>query len=179
MIPSTIRTGLVGEVEESTEHTDTIIALMRVFMKDAIVVAGRYTCAQGRNSVSGVDMQRALKYCARTFFQRDDNDMADVVRREQEEMQNENTDEESTDGERETDEGEGSTDGERETDEDAESTDENKGDGEEDTYAGVPDPSDVQLARNVDTVVHHWDAWRPDDPVHALIKHAIDNTPVQ
>lgn len=169
MIPSNIRTGLVGEVEESTEHTDTVIALMRVFMKDAIVVAGRYTCAQGRNSVSGVDMQRALKYCARTFFQRDDNDLADVVRREQEEMQNESTDEEdeSTDG----DEGE--------TDEDAESTDESEGEGEEDTYGGVPDPSDVQLARNVDTVVQHWEAWQPDDPVHALIKRAIDNTPVQ
>lgn len=169
MIPSTIRTGLVGDVEESTEHTNTVIALMRVFMKDAIVVAGRYTCAQGRNSVSGVDMQRALKYCARTFFQRDDNDLADVVRREQEEMQNESTDQEdeSTDG----DEGM--------TDEDAESTDESEGEGEEDTYAGVPDPSDVQLARNVDTVVQHWDAWQPDDPVHALIKRAIDNTPVQ
>lgn len=169
MIPSTIRTGLVGEVEESSEHTETVIALMRVFMKDAIVVAGRYTCAQGRNSVSGVDMQRALKYCARTFFQRDDNELADVVRREQEEMQNESTDQEdeSTDG----DEGE--------TDEDAESTDESEGEGEEDTYTGVPDPSDVQLARNVDTVVQHWDAWQPDDPVHALIKRAIDNTPVQ
>lgn len=162
MIPSTIRSGLVGEVEESTEHTDTVIALMRVFMKDAIVVAGRYTCAQGRNSVSGVDMQRALKYCARTFFQRDDNDLANVVRREQEEMQNESTDEE-----------------EESTDEDAESAVESEGEGEEDTYTGVPDPSDVQLARNVDTVVQHWDAWTPEDPVYALIKRAIDNTPVQ
>ena len=168
MIPSTIRTGLVGEVNESTEHTNTVIALMRVFMKDAIVVAGRYTCAQGRNSVSGVDMQRALKYCARTFFQRDDTDLADVVRREQEEMQNESTGEDDE-----------STDGEGETDEDAESTDDSDGDGEEDTYTGVPEPSDVQLARNVDTVVQHWEAWQPDDPVHALIKRAIDNTPVQ
>lgn len=162
MIPSTIRTGLVGDVEESTDDTNTVIALMRVFMKDAIVVAGRYTCAQGRNSVSGADMQCALKYCARTFFQRDDNDLADVVRREQEEMQNESTDEED-----------------ESTDEEDESTDESEGEGEEETYAGVPDPSDVQLARNVDAVLQHWDAWQPDDPVHALIKRAIDNTPVQ
>lgn len=173
MVPSTIRTGFVGEVEESTEeHTNTVIALMRVFMKDAIMVAGRYTCAQGRNSVSGEDMQRALKYCARTFFQRDDNDLADVVRREQEEMQNESTDEEAE-----------STDEEDATDEDVDSTEESDGEGEgdgenEETYTGVPDPSDVQLARNVDTVVQHWNAWNPDDPVHALIKRAIDNTPV-
>jgi len=162
MIPSTIRTGLVGEVEEGTEHTDTVIALMRVFMKDAIVVAGRYTCAQGRNSVSGADMQRTLKYCARTFFQRDDNDLADVVRREQEEMQNESTDEE-----------------EESEDDDDDATDEEDEGEEDETYTGVPEPSDVQLARNVDTVVQHWDAWHPEDPVHVLIKRAIDNTPVQ
>ena len=136
---------------------DTVIALMRAFMKDAIVVAGRYTRAQGRNSVSGVDMQCALKYCARTFFQRDDYDLADVVRREHEELQ----------GESSTDEQEESTG----------DTEEETGDGE--TYTGVPEPSDVQLARNVDTVVQHWGAWQPDDPVHALIKRAIDNTPVQ
>ena len=164
MIPASIRTGLVGEVEESTEHTDMVIALMRVFMKDAVVVAGRYTCAQGRNSVSAADMQRALKYCARTFFQRDENDLADVVRREQEEMQNEDTDEETES----TDESEGESEGE--------------GEGESEggeTYAGVPESSDVQLARNVDVVVQHWDLWNPEDPVHALIKRAIDNTPVQ
>lgn len=170
MIPSTIRTGLVGEVEESTEHTNTVIALMRVFMKDAIVVAGRYTCAQSRNRVSGADMQRALKYCARTFFQRNDADLADIVRREQEEMQNESTDEEESDGEEmdSTEEGDG---------EEMDSTEEGDGENEE-TYTGIPEPSDVQLAHNVDTVVQHWDAWNPDDPVHALIKRAIDNTPV-
>ena len=151
MIPSTIRTGLVGEVEEeNTQHVDTVIALMRVFMKDAILVAGRYTCAHERNSVTGEDMQRALKYCARTFFQRDDNDLTEVVQREQEAMLEEETDEEETD--------------------------ETK---EEEKYTGAaPDESDLQLARNVDTVVAHWDKWDPEDPVHALIKRAIDNTPV-
>lgn len=171
MIPSTIRTGLVGEIGESTEYTDTVVALLRVFMKDAIVVAGRYTCAQGRRSVSGTDMQRALKYCARTFFQRDDNDLADVVRCEQEEMRNESTDDEAE-----------STDDEEATDADVESTEESDEEDteveNEETYNGVPEPSDVQLASNVDTVVQHWDEWHPDDPVHALIKRAIDNTSV-
>lgn len=150
---------------ESTEaDTNTMIALMRVFMRDAIVVAGRYTCAQGRSSVSGVDMQCALKYCARTFFDRDDSDLMDVVRREQEEMRDESTDNEME-----------NTDDEA-TDDEAESEEEEEEDGN--TYKGVPDPSDVQLAHNVDTVVQHWDVWDPKDPVHALIKRAIDNTSV-
>jgi Mg-chelatase subunit ChlI len=155
---------------------------MRVFMKDAIVVAGRYTCAQGRNSVSGEDMQRALKYCARTFFQRDDNDLADVVRREQEEMQNESTgeDEESEEEDEEDEEDEEGEEGEEgEEDEESENEIKESEDEDDETYTGVPDPSDVQLARNVDTVVQHWDAWQPEDPVHVLIKRAIDNTPVQ
>ena len=162
MIPSTIRTGFVGEVEENTEHVETVIALMRVFMKEAILVAGRYTCAQERNSVTAEDMQRALKYCARTFFQRDDNDLAEVVRCEQEAMLEEETDEEG------------------ESEEEEESEEEGESDGEEDEkYTGAtPDASDVQLARNMDTVVAHWDKWNPQDPVHVLIKRAIDNTPV-
>jgi hypothetical protein len=113
-------------------------------------------------------MQHALKYCARTFFQRDDNDLADVVGREQEEMRNETTSDE-----------EESTDDEGIADEDVESTDETEEEeGEGEIYARVPEPTDVQLARNVDTVVQHWNAWHPEDPMHALIKRAIDNTPV-
>ena len=160
MIPTTIRTGLVGEVEEDhSEHVNTVIALMRVFMKDAILVAGRYTCAHERKRVTGEDMQRALKYCARTFFQRDDQDLADVVRREQEAMQEETDDDD-----------EGETEEEEETDEEEE---------EEENFTGsIANASDMQLARNVEAVVTHWDRWNPEDPVHALIKRAIDNTPV-
>lgn len=157
-----MRTGVVGDVVGNTADTETVIALMRVFMKDAITVAGRYTCAHGRTSVSGLDMQRALKYCARTFFERDDTDLANIVGREQEEMMNEET-----------------TDEEEESDENGEEEDCEEEDCEEDEkYTGVPDSSDLQLARNVDTIVQHWDAWNPEDPVHALIKRAINNTPV-
>ena len=56
--------------------------------------------------------------------------------------------------------------------------DEEMDDEEEDGEEEEPDPSDVQLSRNVDTVVEHWHLWTPDDPVHALIKRAIDNTPL-
>ena len=165
MFPSTIRTGFVMGEEtgpnETSSETEMVVALMRVFMKDAIVVAGRYTCAHGRRSVSGEDMQRALKYCARTFFQRNDQELSDVLKREQEEMQEEEEEEESEEGEEE------------------EESEEESGENEEEEHnESEIDPSDVQLAKNVDCVVKNWDIWNPEDPVYALIKRAIDNTPI-
>ena len=153
MVPTTLRTGLVGEEADGGAAETTVVALMRVFMKDAILVAGRCTCAQGRRTVTGEDMQRALKYCARTFFERDDQDLSEVLERERREMDDEE-------------------------EEDEEMEDEEMDDEEEDGEEEEPDPSDVQLSRNVDTVVEHWHLWTPDDPVHALIKRAIDNTPL-
>ena len=153
MVPTTLRTGLVGEEADGGAAETTVVALMRVFMKDAILVAGRCTCAQGRRTVTGEDMQRALKYCARTFFERDDQDLSEVLERERREMDDEE-------------------------EEDEEMDDEEMDDEEEDGEEEEPDPSDVQLSRNVDTVVEHWHLWTPDDPVHALIKRAIDNTPL-
>ena len=168
MVPTTLRTGLVGEEADGGAAETTVVALMRVFMKDAILVAGRCTCAQGRRTVTGEDMQRALKYCARTFFERDDQDLSEVLERERREMDDEEEEDEEMDDEEMDDEEE----------EDEEMDDEEMDDEEEDGEEEEPDPSDVQLSRNVDTVVEHWHLWTPDDPVHALIKRAIDNTPL-
>ena len=164
MVPTTLRTGLVGEEVDDGAAETTVIALMRVFMKDAILVAGRCTCAQGRRTLTGEDMQRALKYCARTFFERDEQDLSEVLERERREM----------DEEDEEDDGEEDEEDDEEDDEENDEEDDEEDEGEE--YQGDPDPSDVQLSRNVDTVVEHWHRWTPDDPVHALIKRAIDNT---
>ena len=45
--PTRLRTGF-GDVEEEDDDdaTDTVFALMRVFMKDAIVVAGQHARAR-------------------------------------------------------------------------------------------------------------------------------------
>ena len=155
-----MRTGLLGEVETSEAEeatTDTVVALMRVFMKDAIVVAGRYTLGQGRTTVRGEDMRGALMYCARTFFQ--DPDMYQKIADEQAEMDEEESSEEGEDEE------------EEEEREDEEESGDEVGD-------DAPDPRDVQLVRHVDTIVATWDKWAPDDPVHQLIKRAIDQTPL-
>ena len=59
MIPTTMRTGFVGDAAPSPEM-DTVVALLRVFSKDAMQVAGRYTTACGRRVVRKDDMKRAL-----------------------------------------------------------------------------------------------------------------------
>ena len=155
MIPQ-MRTGLIGEVDDTAnvEHLETVAATLRIFMKDAIRVAGRYAIACERQEVCGNDMKMALMYCARTFFQRSDQELSADVRDERK-LMDEESEEESEEGEEEE--------GEEE-------------EGEEEDL--TPTDADRQLRRNVDTVAQHWSRWDPDDPVHILIKRAIDNTPV-
>lgn len=159
MIPQ-MRTGLIGEVDESAgaEHMETVAATLRIFMKDAIRVAGRYTIACERREVTDRDMKLALMYCARTFFQRSDNELAEDVTNERLLMEEEESDEEDDE-------------------ESGEESDETEESGEEDEDL-TPTDADRQLRRNVDTVAQHWCRWAPEDPVHILIKRAIDNTPV-
>ena len=155
MVPQ-MRTGLVGEVDdtEAAEHLETVAATMRVFMKDAIRVSGRYAVACGRREVTGEDMKLALMYCARTFFQqRSDDELTTDVQHERALME----EEESESGEEEEDES-----GEEEES------------GEEDL---TPTPADHQLRRHMETVASVWHRWDPEDPVHVLLKRAIDNTP--
>lgn len=154
-----MRTGLVGDVAPSdaeNDATNEVLALMRVFMKDALTVSGRYAVGCGRTSVTGDDMRRALMYCARTFFERSDAQLAHEVQCERVEM-----DEES--------------DQESDEESDQESDQDQKSEGAEEATAS---PADLQLVRNVDAVASVWHLWCPDDPVHCLIKRAIDNTPV-
>ena len=180
----TIRTGIVGEVQASEASNDlinTVTALLRVFMKDAIEVAGRYTIAHKRRRVTGRDMRGALMYCARTFFdQKSDVELDTLVTQEKLEMDEEESEEESEeegeeDGEDE-DEGEGEGEGE---DEEGEEEDDEEEDDEEDEEEGEdPTEADICLARNVDDVVMRWPLWQPEDPVHQLIKRSIDQTPL-
>jgi histone H3/H4 len=176
-IPGLLRTGIVGEDASAVDDTTltTVAGLLRAFSKEACVVAGHYTQGKGRRNVTGHDMKCALMYCARTYFSNDVKDLSDRLQTEIEAMREE--DEEES-GEEEDDES-----GEEEDDESGEEEDEESGE-EEDEGEEVEeeeckrDPKDVQLARNVDCIVNVWDKWQPEDPVHQLLKRAIDNTPV-
>lgn len=199
----TMRTGLVGDIEASDAErdvVDTVGGLMRAFATDACVVAGRYACAHRRRVVSGDDMRRALMYCARTFFETyGDNELIERVQRE---IDDESGDEEEGESgesgesgedsgeEEEGESGEGGEDsGEEEGGESGEGIGDEDEDEEESGESGeescdesdpdaTPDESDTQLARHVDVIAQTWHLWEPDDPVHRLIKEAIDNTAV-
>ena len=74
-LPS-MRAGLGSGVRESpsaalaqSHFLRTSMGLLRVFSEEAIKTAGEYSLAHGRRHVANEDMQKALKYQARMFFQ--------------------------------------------------------------------------------------------------------------
>lgn len=166
-IPGLLRSGIVGEDASVVDDTTltTVAGLLRAFSKEACVVAGHYTQGKGRRKVTGHDMKCALMYCARTYFSKDDKDLSYRLQTEIEAMREEDEEESGEEGDEESEEEE--DEGEEEEEED---------EGEEEQCKR--DPKDVQLAHNVDCIVNVWDKWQPEDPVHQLLKRAIDNTPV-
>ena len=165
-IPGLLRSGIVGGDEGAMDDTTltTVTGLLRAFSKEACVVAAHYTHGKGRKKVTGHDMKCALMYSARTYFSKDDKDLFDRLQTEIEEMREEDEEEDEEEDDEEDDE------------ESGESDEESAQEEEEDECKR--DPNDVQLAHNVDSIVNAWDKWQPNDPVHQLLKRAIDNTPV-
>ena len=184
----TMRAGLVGDIEASDAErdvVDTVGGLMRAFATDACVIAGRYACAHRRRVVSGDDMRRALMYCARTFFEKyGDNELIERVQREIDDESGDEEEGESGEGgedsgeEEEGESGEGIGDEDEEEGESGESGESGEESCDESDPDATPDESDTQLARHVDVIAQTWHLWEPDDPVHRLIKEAIDNTAV-
>lgn len=167
-----MRSGLLDEAGTSDESSlITVAALLRTFSKEACDVAARYTRAKGRKLITGRDMRYALMYCARTFFSMEQSDLETRVQEEVLAMQEESTDDEevSTDEEGE-DEG-GEEEEEVEATSPAPPNDEEGG-----HYTGTVDEADRKHAARVDKVVEVWHLWNPDDPVHKLLKRAIDKT---
>merc|ERR1711965_299075 len=99
------------------------------------------------------DMRGALMYCARTFFDKADDDLHARIERAVSLLDESGSGDESTT---------------------VSDDDEEPGDREplDDATA-----SDNALAGHVKIVVANWHKWEPTDPVHVLVKNAIDCTP--
>ena len=152
MVPK-MRSGLAGEVSDDPrmEQTmETVTALLRLFCKRSVEVAGSYALGNGRRVVTERDMRCSLQYVARTFFSAPD--LESDVERELGAM-----------AEEEGSEGEEGSQGEE---------------GSEGSEGSPPSPRYRQLSRNVDLVVENWHLWNPEDPVECLIKRAVDKTSV-
>ena len=107
MIPHQLRTGFGGEGldQSAADREETIVALMRVFTKEACEVAA--VCAQetGRRNIGAEDIRRALMFVSRTFFQtKSDEELHAVVTEERAAMQDE-TDDDGTDDDGTDDDG--------------------------------------------------------------------------
>ena len=97
-IPSSIKSGLIDGADSSTQEQETItivLGILRSFAKEACVIAATYVHTQGRQNVRADDMCKALKFCARTFFQKEDSDLKQRLQTEIDEMKEESGEEES------------------------------------------------------------------------------------
>lgn len=173
-----MRTGLLDEPR--TADVTSVIALMRAFAKEACLVSAKYAKAHKRNVVTAEDMRSALKYTARTYLYQGTDALDKAVRGEMECMEEESDD---TDGESEG----GATSDEADacTASEGGQSDENEGDdagGAQDDCADCnsappsPTMSDKEMKRLVDGVVTSWESWHPTDPVHQLVRNAIEQT---
>lgn len=163
-LPDLLRSGFDTHVEDADNGTvTTVIALLRVFALDASTIAGKYAEAHGRNVVTGNDMRSALMYCARTFFEQEDGTLATRVHEEVVRMNDEEEGEESEESE----------DDEEYDDSDSEKNEDDEGTGE---TGGGENGENPRLVQHVNAIVKTWHLWCPEDPVHQLIKRAIDNT---
>ena len=170
MIP-VMRTGLIGEVTGSDDEERPkviVIALLRIFSKHALRVAADYTTQQNEKEVKGITMKKSLQYCARMFFNDHDPETLEQMVQDEiyimEEEDEEESDEESDEEEEGEEEGQGEEEGEEEEEEEEE---------EEGSYR-----SDPNIVSKVNRICDSWANWNPTDPVHILIKRAIDHTPV-
>ena len=161
--PAVLRTGLFGASSDASDDSlRTALGILHAFAAEACRVSGKYAHAHGRRRVTGDDMQRALKFCARTYFSKPQDELeADLndARRWQDEEEGE---EGSEDGEEEESEEEGEEESEEES--------------EDEVFRGTASPETVRTAARVDAVAEAWARWHPDDPVHQIIKRAIDRT---
>ena len=121
--------GMVGSPSSGalaqTSFIRTSMGLLRVFSEEAIKTAGEYSLACGRTHVANDDMQKALKYQARMFFQQveDVDGRVDEAAREYLAGAEEESEEEE-EGEEESGEAEEEESGEAEEEEEAEEDDE-------------------------------------------------------
>lgn len=183
--PPALRTGfgLGGDHDAAASAMlAQVQALMLAFSEEACIVAGRCAVADGRRTVTARDMRGGLMYCARTFFDQGDDELRARVERAARLLDDEGSDggedsddDEVGDGDEGSDDDEGEGSGGGDGGGDRQTADE----GDDDLDSTPPEASaaDVALRRHVQIVEEHWHRWHPTDPVHVLVKRAIDQTP--
>lgn len=146
-----------------------VVAMLRVFAREALTVAGLCALARGAKDVLDVDMGRALRFVSRTLLYKPE--FEELYQKELVLMEEEEDEEEEEEGSEEGEEG--SEEGE---DEEEEGEGEEK-EGEDEEEENVDDAKlaeAVRIAAKVKQVSESWSSWAPDDPVEVLLKRSVD-----
>lgn len=153
-----------------------IVSVMRVLTNRTVESAERYARACGRYHVVGVDMCAALKYQAMTFFEADWDDEYAIILQEEQRHTYETDDEEEGEEEGDEEGDEGDEEGDEEGEEGDEGDEGEEEDEEEENVSQkcVVDGEDAAFHAQVTRCVAQWDAWRPTDPIKAMVRRAVE-----
>lgn len=140
------------------------VCILKILAEEAMSTAERFVKTCGRTIITGNDMYYALMYEAHEFFQKD-FDARFYEEFEKESQHTYMTDEESEDSE-------------EESGEEAEENDDSKmQETKHEAYTlECVIPQDSGFHSKVIKYATEWRDWFPEDPVHKMIKDAIDKT---
>jgi histone H3/H4 len=165
------------------------VSIMSVLSEEALKTSERFAKACGREVVTADDMHHALMYETHEFFEKD-IERRFLTRLQEERQHTYETDDEGEEGEREgddederegddEDEREGDDEDEREGDDEDERESEENEESEKNKESFTNDccvPSERSFHAKVLRYADEWNQWTPEDPVHILMKNAIDKT---
>jgi len=147
---------------------ENIEILLSLFISNAITTASKYVTYCGRNGVSKIDIQYALKYEVFEFLNR--STMLDDIKQATEDynqyIESLNNSEDEDDAETETDELDGIIIPDDEVDEFKR------------IDLSLIDDDNKEFTDKIHTHYDNWDSWNPDTPLNKILKNAIDKTNV-
>lgn len=154
-VPSSIRSGVVGDVVPSTQEdqcTKRLLGLVLSMVRRAATTAGEYAEHAGRNVVTPSDVQMALKYHAMRFFGEESvTALENFELKEMEDMlEYDSTTEEEEEEEQEPKDTEG----------------------QEWTRSAC----ECAVCRDMHAAEDVWESWAPEDPAEQFLKVSVNKT---
>ena len=163
---SFMKSGLVNSSSSkpslTIEDIENIEILLSLFISNAITTASKYVTHCGRNGVSKLDIQYALKYEVFEFLNR--STMLDDIKQATEDYNQYIESLDSSDEEEESDELDGIIIPDEEVDEFKR------------IEPSLVDDDNKEFIENLHKHYDNWDSWVPDTPLNKILKNAIDKT---
>jgi len=144
------------------EDIENIEILLSLFISNAITTASKYVTHCGRNGVSKLDIQYALKYEVFEFLNR--STMLDDIKQATEDYNQYIESLDSSDEEEESDELDGIIIPDEEVDEFKR------------IEPSLVDDDNKEFIENLHKHYDNWESWVPDTPLNKILKNAIDKT---